>query len=403
MKKIAINLFALGIVATTFTACDDAKYDTIDNMIYISEAVGSDPSSEIVLGPTGEHSSTKITVRMAQKAASDTKVQLALDQATLEAYNQRNETEFVMIPQEYITIPSEVVIPAGASTAEVEVEITSFNGEAGVDYAAPIKITSAEGVKISQGSNIFIVTLGKILTQKAPAFYYDNAMKMNWTDPVEFNNLTLEWWVRVTNTAGNGGFSTNNQALFAFQGNKELYVRFGDLTYGGSDGRAGKHEFLQIKTMGIDANYDSGDPNDESKKLPWGTWIHFAHTYDAATGDVILYKNGVEVNRANGGAGTVLKFEGLTMCGSGSRYFQDYIEICQVRLWKTTRSAAQIQKFMKKEVKYTDPNLVFYIPMNEGQGDILHDVTGNGHDITIGSADNGGNNEAHSWTEYSFE
>lgn len=161
-------------------------------------------------------------------------------------------------------------------------------------------------------------------------------------------------------------------------------------------------EFLQIKTMGIDANYDSGDPNEESKKLPWGEWIHFAHTFDSATGDVILYMNGVEVNRANGGAGKVFNATGLSILGSSQTYFRDYIELAQVRLWKTTRSAAQIKKFMKKEVKYTDPNLVFYLPMNEGSGSTLHDVTGNGHDVEIGSADNGGNNQANAWTEYEF-
>ena len=116
-----------------------------------------------------------------------------------------------------------------------------------------------------------------------------------------------------------------------------------------------------------------------------------------------LYVNGVEVNRNNGGADKKFEITGLTMCGSGSQYFRDYIEIAQVRLWRTTRSAAQIAKFMKKEVKYTDPNLVFYLPMNEGEGSVLNDVTGNGHNVTIGSADNGGNNQAYGWTEYTFE
>lgn len=406
MKKIALNLFALGLVASAFTACDDAKYDTIDNMVYISEAAGFDPSTEIIVGEPGEQSTKKITVRMAQKAAVDTKVQLALDESVLTAYNTRNATEYLMIPTENLTFPTEVVIPAGSATAEATITITAFETPSGMEYAVPLKITSAEGTPVSQGSNAVIVTLGKILVQKAPAFYYDNSMKMDWDGTMTLSNLTLEWWVRVENTTGDGGFSVNNQALFDFQkekGDPELYIRFGDITYGGQDTRPGKQEFLQIKTMGIDANYDSGNPTDETKKLPWGTWIHFAHTYDAATGQCILYKNGVEVSRAEGPAGTMFKFTGLTMCSSGRIYFRDYIEMAQVRLWKTTRSAAQIQKFMKKEVKATDPNLVFYLPMNEGEGSVLHDITGNGYNVTIGSADNGGNNQAHSWTEYSFE
>ncbi|MCM1292468.1 MAG: DUF1735 and LamG domain-containing protein [Bacteroides sp.] len=400
MKKIARNLFALGLIATAFTACDDAKNDVIDNMVYISEAA-TEPSTEIILGQAGEKTTTKVNVRMAQKAAVDTKVTLALDESVLTDYNKRNETEFQPMPAQYVEFPTEVVIPAGSTQAEVEVTITSFEGEAGVDYATPMRVTSASGVEVAPTSSKFIILFGKILVQKCPKFFYDSKFQIPFAATETLDSYTLEWWVRVVNRQGNGGFSTNNQAIFNFQANYELYIRFGDLTYGGSDGRAGKHEFLQIKTMGIDANYDSGDPKDESKKLPWGEWIHFAHSYDNATGDVILYKNGIEVNRANGGAGKPLELTGVQMCSSGSNYFRDYMEFAQVRLWKTCRTAAQIQKYMKKEVKYTDPNLVFYLPMNEGSGSTLHDVTGNGHDATIG--DLGGNSEAYAWTEYTFE
>ncbi|MDE5800195.1 MAG: DUF1735 and LamG domain-containing protein [Paramuribaculum sp.] len=399
MKKIAINLIALGLGTLAFTACNDAKNDVIENMVYITEGATNSPTEDIVMGNTGTVSNSSFTVSMGKVAAVDTKVKLALDPATLDTYNRRNATEYEMVPAEYVSFPAEVVIEAGKSTVTVPVEVTSFDGEKGVDYAAPIRITDASGELISSGASSYIYTLGKPLVQKAPAFYYDNAMKMTWPADAELPNFTLEWWARCTNRYGNGGFSVNNQALFAFQANYELYIRFGDIVYT-VDGR-NAYNFLQIKTMGIDANYDSGDPN--KNPLQWGEWIHFAHTFDSATGDVVLYMNGKEVNRNNGGAGKVFNFTGLTMCGSGSMYFRDYIEICQVRMWKTTRSAAQIAKFMKKEVKYNDPSLLFYIPMNEGEGSMLHDVTGNGYDLEIGSADNGGNNEAHSWIEYTWE
>ncbi len=372
-------------------------------MVYISEAA-SDPSTEIILGQAGEKSSTSISVRMAHKVAADTKVKLALDEGVLAAYNKLNQTEYQIIPSEYVTFPAEVVIPAGSVSAEVEVEITSFDGEAGVEYAAPIKVMESNGVQLSNSTSQYVITFGKVLRQYAPTFYYNNAMLMNWENPVELSNFTLEWWVRCTGRSGTGGFSINNQALFSFVANYELYVRFGDIVYVDKNTGRNMFNFLQIKTMGIDANYDSGDPN--NNPLKGGEWIHFAHTYDAGTGDVVLYMNGVEVNRNNGGAGNVFTFTGLNMFSSGSSYFRDYIEMCQLRMWKTTRSAAQIQKNMKKEVKYTDPNLVFYLPMNEGEGsDTLHDVTGNGHDCVIGSntAAGGNNKYAQAWTEYSFE
>ena len=59
MKNIASKVLALGIAAVAFTACDDAKNDVIDNMVYISEAATS-PASEVVVGKVGEKSKANI-------------------------------------------------------------------------------------------------------------------------------------------------------------------------------------------------------------------------------------------------------------------------------------------------------------------------------------------------------
>ena len=402
MKKLVFNIFALGIFAISFTACEDAKNDVIDNMIYISEAASAS-AGEIILGKTGEVSTGVVTVRSGRVAESNIKVQIALDDAVLKNYNSRNDVEFTIIPSEYITLPSSVEIPAGSSQVEVPFTVTSFDGEKGVEYAAPIKVVAANGIPVSEGSGAYIYTFGKPLIQKAPGFYYDSKMNMVWPEQVDLTNFTLEWWARCTNTYGTGGFSVNNQAMFSFAANKELYIRFGDIVYVDQNTGRNMYNFLQIKTMGIDANYDSGDPN--KNPLKWGEWIHFAHTYDAATGDVVLYMNGKEVNRNNGGAGTVFNFTGCSMFGSGRTYFKDIIEMCQLRMWKTTRTAAQIAKNMKKEVKYDDPNLLFYFPMNEGEGEVLHDVTGNGFGLSFGSGYTDGTprKQAYSWTEYTWE
>lgn len=400
MKKLALNIFALGMVAASFTACEDAKNDVIDNMVYISEAAGGS-TDEIILGKTGEVATGKITVRAGQVAVTNIEVELALDETVLSDYNARTDAEFTIIPAEYIEMPTKVVIPAGASMVEVPFAVTSFDGEKGVEYAAPIKVVSATGVPVSVGSGSYIFTFGKPMVQKAPGFSYNSAMKMVWPQQYDLANFTLEWWCRCTNKSGTGGFSVNNQALFAFEANKELYIRFGDIVYVDANTGRNMYNFLQIKTMGIDANYDSGDPN--KNPLKWGEWIHFAHTYDAATGDVVLYMNGKEVNRNNGGAGTVFNFKGCTMFGSGYQYFKDIVEMCQVRMWKTTRTAAQIEKNMKKEVKYNDPNLLFYFPMNEGEGEVLNDVTGNGFGLSFGSGyTDGPKKEAYSWNEYTW-
>jgi hypothetical protein len=397
MKKSALNIFALGLLAVCAAACDPEN-DVIDNRVYISEA-STETLSSVTLGEEGEVTSSSITVRLAQRLDHDVTVSLALDESKLKAYNDRNDTEYQMVPSQYVSLPSTAVISAGETSAVVPVQFTSFQGDSGVEYAAPISITGANGVEVTGSSSSYIFSFDKVLQQAVPQFYYANSMAMNWDSPVDLPQLTLEWWARVVNTRGNGGFTVNNQALFNFQANAELYIRFGDVVYT-VNGR-NVYNFLQIKTLGIDANYDSGDPNDTP--LEWGKWYHFAHTYDSSTGKVTLYVNGEERNSSSVAPGTVLTVSGLNMICSGSTYFKDYVQMAQVRLWKTVRSASQISKNMKKEVKYTDTNLVFYLPMNEGSGSLLHDVTGNGHDVVIGSASNGSDPEPKSWQTYTFE
>ena len=59
---------------------------------------------------------------------------------------------------------------------------------------------------------------------------------------------------------------------------------------------------------------------------------------------------------------------------------------------------------MYSEVEYTNPDLILYIPMNDGEGaTTLRDVTGNGHDVKIGNLESsGGNSSDVTWETYTF-
>ena len=196
------------------------------------------------------------------------------------------------------------------------------------------------------------------------------------------------------------GFSVNNQAIInSGGGGIELYIRFGDLVY--SSGGRYVYNFLQVKTMG--SQFDTGDPT-SGNGLEADVWYHFAVTYDAATGTSLLYKNGTQIASLVSSVGTPMVIDRLQMISSGSAYFKDECEMCQVRLWKVTRSANQIRKGMYSEVEYTNPDLILYIPMNDGEGaTTLRDVTGNGHDVKIGNLESsGGNSSDVTWETYTF-
>lgn len=402
MKKIAINILSIGVLAAAFTSCDDAKNDIIENRVYIAEAAAK-PLSDILMGDEGTVMTAPVTVRLANKLPNDVTVKVELSQATLDEYNERNQAAYEMIPTEYVSFPNEVVIEAGNISTEIPVQITAFKGEGGIDYAFAVAITDVRGAEKTNTSSKFIYALAAPLKQPVPTFRYNNGCRLQPSDTdwgLRLKNYTLEWWVRVTGSySDDRGYSVNNQAIFANAASPELYIRFGDLVY--SQGGSYKNNFLQVKTMG--GQFDTGDPT-KGNGLESGAWYHFALTYDASTGTTTLYKNGSKLSELTTAAGVEMPIDHLNMFDSGYSYFQDKVEMAQVRLWSVTRSADQIANFMRKEVKYTDPNLIFYLPMNEGEGaTVLKDVTGNGHDMKIGQGgENGSKNTADAWKEYDF-
>ena len=402
MKK-TIKIFALGLLSAAFFSCQDAKLPAIDNMVYISDAANGRISSVLMAEGNTE---VIFSVRLAQAVSEDVKVTVSMDPSVLENYNNTYGTTYRHVEAENIEAPAMAVIPAGSVSSDpIKVSILPFE-TMGAQYALSIRVTSNGDIPVAEESSKYIIQLMKPLKQLVPKFRYDNAMQAapitsDWN--LELMNYTLEWWVRMTGKySDDQGLNINNQAIInSGSGTRgcELYIRFGDLIY--SSGWSYDNRFLQIKTMG--GQFDTGNPT-QGKALTSGKWYHFAITYDGNKGESILYQDGVPVNTLNTGAGRAMWIDRFQMCSSGSQYFPNQAEMCQVRLWKTTRTADQISKNMRSEVEYKHPDLLMYIPMNEGPGaTTLADVTENGHDVVIGSLPGtGSKNEAYAWTEYAF-
>jgi len=393
-RNILFKLFGLGLLALSQSACENAEYESVDNLIYINEA-SSAKAEEVTLQDEGS-TRTSVTVRLAKALDHDVTAELFLDEEALAAYNKKNETVYKAIAAEHVTFPKEVKIAAGSVSANpINIDIASFEAEGGAQYALPIAIRNANGIAKAEASSSFLLVLVKPLKQPVPKFTYANAMQAapegNWG--LSLTNYTLEWWVKMSN------FSINNQAIFdSGSGDSELYIRFGDLVYSNQSGSGYLNNFLQVKTMG--GQFDTGDPN--TSGLEANVWYHFAITYDAASGTSTLYKNGTAIASLTSAVGQPMIINKLQMVSSGQQYFRDNCELCQVRLWNVTRTANQIKKNMYKEVNYTDKNLILYLPMNEGEGNTtLKDVTGNGHDVQVGNMSSNGSS-SFTWATYSF-
>lgn len=398
-----IYMLTLGVLTMVQTACENARNASIDNLVYFSEASSSKTKT---VSLEDEGTSTSLTVRLAKAIGSDINVTIGIDETYLDDYNGTHETDYKLPDTDKFSFTKTATIQAGdISSLPIDIHIDAFDTY-GVQYAIPLSITSVEGeVQQAEASSRIIIFLVKPLKQLVPKFTWYNAMQAlpseEWR--IEAPNYTLEWWSRITARSGTGGYTVNNQAIFNSGGmdangtSIELYIRFGDLVY--AEGSSYKYNFLQVKTLG--SQFDSGDPT-AGAGLEGGTWYHFAVTYEAATGTTLLYKNGEQIASLSTTSGQSMWIDKLQMISSGSAYFPDYCEMCQVRLWKTTRTPNQIKNNMYSEVDPTNSDLILYLPMNEGEGSTLYDTTGNGHNVEIGNLSTDSRAQDVTWESYTF-
>ena len=96
--------------------------------------------------------------------------------------------------------------------------------------------------------------------------------------------------------------------------------------------------------------------------LSVGTWYHVAISYDAGTGTLSLYKDGVLVSSAAAPSYT----EPFLNIGNFSNANNFNGSIDEVRIWNYALTAIQIQASMNCELTGDEPNLLAYYNFNQG-------------------------------------
>ncbi len=151
------------------------------------------------------------------------------------------------------------------------------------------------------------------------------------------NSYTKEAWINLRAVdAGFHNIISGSQTYF--------YVVNGQLTAG----HAGSFTDVQDPTP-----------------LTSGTWYNVAVTYEAMTGVITLYKNGVSV--ASGTAGTYTETEnyiGAIYTGAASAFFDGDID--EVRFWSIAQPASFIVAHLNCALAGTEPNLIAYYNFNQG-------------------------------------
>jgi len=92
-------------------------------------------------------------------------------------------------------------------------------------------------------------------------------------------------------------------------------------------------------------------------------WVHVAVSFDAATGSMKLYKNGLLVSSASGVLPETETMQELSRF-QGTNFFKGQMD--EVRFWNTARTASEILADMNCELTGDEPGLVAYYNFNQG-------------------------------------
>ena len=107
-------------------------------------------------------------------------------------------------------------------------------------------------------------------------------------------------------------------------------------------------------------------------------WYHFAFTHDVGDGALKLYVDGVEVAGGNAPAVPTLSAYviGKQAPKIDAQYYVGWMD--EFRIWDRARTAEQVGAVVNQVLAGNETGMVAYWKMNEGDGVLLTDATGNG-------------------------
>lgn len=367
---LAFAIFGLGIS----TSCDDAKNDELGVHAFIKNALTGSGTNLIVL--SDESTITNVEIHLSDLSATDNNYTLVADQSVLDQYNTKNGTNYLMLPDDFYTIPDEIRIKAGAYNSEtVKIEIKAFSDEmisSGESYALPLKLKEKKGsIMAMNTTGTYVIATSPILKFSAPMFTNAANLHADKFDdsPETYGEYTIEVRFQVSNT-GN-----RDRAIYKSGVNDDnnfILLRFEDPQSNTADHK--RHSLVQV--VGRNRVYLNPLYSFEPDK-----WQHLALTCDGS--NYRLYVNGKYSGVKEIPAGPT-KFFGVNWFTGGDSGGDPWrgckILMSEARIWSVCRTELQIQNNMTITSPKA-PGLEAYWRFNEGEGNVFQDATGNGHTL----------------------
>lgn len=305
-----------------------------------------------------------ISVSTTAPVSHDTKVTLAIDPSKVDEYNAAKGTNYFCVPEGSAVLEqTELTIPAGRSYSDATVVkmLSTEDFEEGRVYVVPVTIKES-GVDVLEPSRTIYLQIARVLhftaldisnTQMYSNYIFPDNLKKElgaFTYEIKFYSRQ---WHRIARMCS---FTSANEE-------KSSMLRFGE---NGLPERS-----LQWVSPGGSVV--------SSTLFDTDRWYTLSLVYDGST--LTMYVDGNK--DAEGAFSGTVDFQrielGMSWTGyRGSQYFNGCI--AEMRVWDRALTPGEI-KMGICGVDSKSNGLVAYWKLNEGEGHIFHDATGNGYDM----------------------
>lgn len=388
MKRLFLYLLLGSLTLTNLTGCDDAESPALDNAIYIVDAAERDTYDCIVMRMADRE--FNVTVRMTDKKDVPVKVTLALDEEALAAHNAKFDEALKVLPTDnWALLDSdgnplsgdriEVTIPAGRTTAVFPVQLKAVSADDTEQYALPLSIANvSEPIQVLDKQRTVLYMFQSDFETPAVFLKPYSVLRGEWNDFPATNSWTVEFHFTFDRTVTDNLYG-QVLTFFGNVGAEGLYVR----PYKDSDAM----DIHLFGDFGI-ASFNVAEQKWWSSRDFQGRWHHFA--YVCTNGVCTSYLDGVEM--ASSTSPKLLTPVQWTAVTFSDRNHTARLGYSEFRVWSVARSIEDIKR-NKYQVNPNSKGLFAYWKLNEGEGDLLKDATGNGHDIDASDKSDSGVNQ----------
>lgn len=368
MKHIYFALGLLGMFC--MNSCKDAA--PFQDKLYFTGA----ESSVVKRISTEEPTSIGLSVTASCQVGSEVFVSTKVSAEKVEEYNRKEGTAYKLLPEgTYKFSDTGMKIKQGEHVSQ-PIELTIMNleqFEPEVSYLLPVSIVQVEGggLSVLESSRTIYVLVSKPLRTHAAKLGYSTYFKIPFEEhptSLKLPQVSYEARVCIDRFAS---WSPYISTVMGIEGH--FLMRFGDVTI--------KPNQIQVAGDGVETTVPT--------ELATGKWYHLAAVFDGKT--VKIYVNGkLEISKATSASWIDLRDEAKSRgfyIGRSEGGRPLYGAISEVRVWTKALTEKEIVNNMCGVNPLTD-GLFAYWRINEGEGNIIHDVTGHGWDAERGGYGN---------------